>query len=164
MFSVRLGLALLLFLAGSAVSQIQNEFWQKSVRTPLNGPDAEVKFIKSYKGSLLPDLIVAYFEGSVISVTGTDSAGRKVLLSISGEAGNSEIAEAALLFDGRDWKLKTEPMKGTRVRFRGIMREFTKQPFLITFEPVQISGLDIETTQRNLPFEDVVPPSYRRSK
>ncbi len=75
------------------------------------------------------------------------SEGRRILLSMDGER-----AAVALLIDGKDWRLVGDPVPGTTVRFNGVAREFTPDPFLIIFYPERISGLSVESSEPNLPF------------
>ena len=128
-------------------------FWRDSVKGPLSGPEAETLFIQSYKDAVLPpEYVVSYLEGTVVSVTPADSGGRKVLLSMQGEGQGEDTADAALLIDGVDWKLKSEPEKGTTVRFRGVAIAFTREPFLLLFVPERITGLAVESSEPNPPL------------
>ena len=147
---VRLSATLLFLVFGIATSQTQTplNFWRNSVKGPLSSPNADDLFIMNYKDALLPPGPSAYFEGSVVSVVRTTDTARKLLLSMEG----NETPDAALLFDGRGWKLNTEPQKGTVVRFSGVAREFTKEPFSVTFSPERVIGLDVETAAPNLPL------------
>jgi hypothetical protein len=125
-------------------------FWRDTVKSPLSGPEAESVFVQNYKDALLPPAdIVYYLEGTVVSVTPVDDQGRRrVLLSMQGEA----PPDAALLVDGVDWKLRSEPKKGDIVRFSGVALEFTQEPFLILFAPERITGLSVESSEPNSPF------------
>jgi len=149
--SVRLSAILLLLVFGIANSETRTPaiWWRDVVKRPLSGAKAEELFAKQYKDALLPGDSATYLEGSVVSVVQTPSTARKLLLSME----RNGTADAALLFDGRAWTLKAEPQKSTIVRFAGVARDFTKEPFLITFEPYWIEGfLDLETTESNRRF------------
>jgi hypothetical protein len=63
-----------------------------------------------------------------------------------------DTAGAALLIDGVDWKLRSEPEKGTIVRFSGVAMELSTDPFLILFTPERVTGLLVESKQVNAPF------------
>jgi len=148
---VRLSATLLFLVVWLGMSQQTRTplgFWRDLVRKPLSGPNAGEEFLNTYQGAQLPNSATPYLEGAVVSVVQTTSRGRKLLLSME----SNDTADAALLFDGRDWKLKTEPQKGTLVRFIGVARDFTKEPFLITFDPQRVEGIDVETTESNPPF------------
>jgi hypothetical protein len=143
--------AILFLVFGIANSQTKTplSFWHDFVKGRLSGPNADEVFVNEYKDALLPGRSTAYLEGSVVSVVRTTSTARKLLLSME----RNEIADAALLFDGRAWTLRTEPQKGTIVRFTGVARDLTKKPFVITFDPSWIEGfLDVETTASNRPL------------
>ena len=81
-------------------------------------------------------------------MTPEDSGKRNVLLSMDGDG----PAEVALLIDGSDGKLKSEPAKGAIVRFSGVAIDLTLEPFLILFTPERITGLPVETRRPNPPF------------
>jgi hypothetical protein len=150
---VRLSAILLLLVFGIATSETKTplSFWRDSVKGPLTGPNADELFVNQYKDAFFPGRYTAYLEGSVVSVVRTPSNARRLLLSME----RNGTADAALLFNGRGWGLKgsawgvkTDPDKGTIVRFTGAAREFTKEPFLVTFEPDWIEFLDVETTEK----------------
>src|SRR4051812_33930546 len=148
--AVRLS-AMLLFLGlGMALSQTRTplEFWREAIKRPLSQPNASELFVMNYLDAVLPGSKPAYLEGSVAYVVGTPTAARRIRLSMDG----SENAEAELFLDGRDWKLRSEPRKGTIVRFRGVVKGFTQTPFLLMFYPERVEGLDVETTEPNRPF------------
>lgn len=137
-----LGTAILVVLiSGSATSQVNTprDFWRSVVKGPLSGPTAEEKWLASYKDAMFPGPGALYLEGTVVSVT---SAGgrQQIVLSMDGD----EAGDATLVFDGKDWKLRAEPSNGTVVRFWGVAREFTPEPFMVTFEPDRVNGLDLE--------------------
>jgi hypothetical protein len=126
-------------------------FWRDSIKAPLSNPEAESLFIEKYRDvAFPPEDVVYYLEGTVVSVTPEDSQGRKVLLSMRGDG----PADAALLIDGMDWELTSQPKKGTIVRFTGVAREFTREPFLILFSPERITGLPVATSKQNPPFSN----------
>jgi len=143
--SVGMGLTLLTMVAASQVRQAQTPlaFWRDAVRTPLSRPDAEELFVMTYKDALLPPVPIPYLEGVVVSVGWAVPSGERVLLSME----NNGVADAAIVFDGH-WKLKGEPKKGTVVRFVGVAREFTRDPFVLTFSPDKVVGIDLESEAR----------------
>ena len=115
---------------GEGWKQSPAGFWREHFKGPLSGPQAEDRFLGSYKGALFPpEDVVPYLEGTVLSVTPETSPERKVLLSMDGDG----PADAALLINGVDWKLSKEPEKGTLVRFSGVAIELSPEPFLILF-------------------------------
>jgi hypothetical protein len=136
-------------LVGEAWKQSPAGFWREQIKGPLSGPQAEDLFLRSYKAVRFPPAdIVPFLEGVVLSVTPEDSRGRKVLLSMDGDG----PADVALLIDGMDWTLTTEPEKGTIVRFSGVAIELAVEPFLILFVPERITGLPVENSRSNPPF------------
>ena len=134
---------------GEGWKQSPAAFWRESIKGPLSGPRVEDLFLQSYKAALFPPPdIVPYIEGVVVSVAPGDSRGRKILLSMD-DAGSTD---AALLIDGVDWKLRSEPEKGAIVRFSGVAIELSLEPFLILFAPDRITGLSVESSRPNPPF------------
>jgi hypothetical protein len=145
----RIGVILAILLSVSAAAQTERPtplaFWRDAIKSPLSGPDGEQHFIRLYKRAALTAVNVPYLEGSVVSVAKSTSGSTRVLLSMESDG----TADAAILFDGRHWRLRSEPQKGTVVRFLGVMTDFTKQPFMLTFEPNQVDGLDVDTAEPN---------------
>jgi hypothetical protein len=144
--SLRLALASF-FVLGVATSQSSSSrFWSESVKGPLSKPNADELYVNVYQDTQVPPREVPYLEGTVVYVVGTPSRGRLVRLAMDG----SGTADAEILLDGQEWTLRTEPRRGTIVRFIGVIRDFGRTPFLVTFEPMEIvSGLDFTTTKPN---------------
>lgn len=124
------------------------QVWMTLVRGPLSRPDADILFVQNYVGAELP--LQGYFMGTVVAV----EPGR-VLLSME-ESGQ---ADAALLFDGKDWKLNKEPAVGAVVRFSGPVIDWKKDPFLAIFAPHWLGGIDATT-----PFDRNAAPYPNRSR
>ena len=134
---------------GTGWQQSPAGYWRDSIKAPLSGPLAEDLFLQGYKDTVIPPPdVVPYLEGIVVAVTPEDSRGRKVLLSMDG----GDSAEAALLIDNEEWKLKSEPAKGAVVRFSGVAIELSPEPLLILIAPDRISGLSVESRGVNPPF------------
>ena len=112
------------------------DFWRNTVKAPLTGPMADQLFVDTYKDTLIPPGKSSYFEAQVVGVV--DSQGSKlVLLSMEGNG----YADVALQCDSPEWKLLADPSAGSVVRFRGVVRNFAKQPFMVLMDPAQVSGL-----------------------
>jgi hypothetical protein len=105
-------------------------------------------FVRLYKDARVPPSYDDYLEGVVVSIAPTMSGGHNVLLSME----NNGVADATVAFDGKTWKLKSVPPNGTVVRFGGAMRAYTKDPFIMVFEPDRIGGLDVESAAGTRPF------------
>jgi hypothetical protein len=56
---------------------------------------------------------------------------------------DSDAADVTLLIHGHIAELKAEPKRGARVRFNGVVRRFTKEPFMLTFEVNDRGYLDL---------------------
>jgi len=65
----------------------------------------------------------------------------------------TDKADVTILLRGQMAKLKTEPKKGTVVRFKGVIQTFTKEPFTVTF-----------LVNRRGSFVDFVKSGERNSK
>lgn len=135
-------LALLLFTAIAALSQYFDSlsFWREAIKEPLSGLDAKESFRATYEDALIPGPAAPglALEGTVVSFVSTLD-GHRVFLSMEGKPG----PEVALSFESDSCRLQSEPAADTVVQFIGVAREFTEVPFTITFEPVEVDGLDL---------------------
>ena len=100
------------------------DLWHWVIKGPLSAPNSDEYFASALKDVLAPKL-----QGVLVSITPETVGVRRVLLSMEG----SGKADVTIILRGRMAKLKTEPRKGTVVRFRGVIQKFTKEPFMVTF-------------------------------
>ena len=135
------GVAILLLAASVMVPQTLDPagLW-RILKDMLSAPNGQVAFAGTLKdavpagrGQLAP-----YLEGSLVSITPGSTGSRRLLLSMEGGA----IADVTIVLRGPNTRLKTEPKKGTLIQFDGVVREFTKEPFMLTFDAEHVSGLD----------------------
>lgn len=135
------GLLLFSLLCGVVASQTVPplDFWLKAIKNPLTAPDAEEVWNTTFKDAIMAGQQFPYLEGTVVSIEQT-ADGPKVLLAMEGDG----VANAALLFNGRPCALKSEPELGTTVKFVGVAKSFTREPFMITFWPIELQGLEAE--------------------
>jgi len=111
-------------------------FWTNSIKENLVGDNSE-SYWGFMNGALLPgDSIpgVAKFKGKIISLM-PETNPKEIMLSIAG----GEMADAKLILD--------DPLRGTmdvgmEIGFAGAAKEFTKDPFMVTFEvdPDDVEG------------------------
>ena len=120
--------ASLLVMVSVIVSQTQPMVsaaaWQALIKRPLSAPDGEEYFASNLKDVLAPTL-----EGVLISITPETVGVRRLLLAME----TTEKPDVTVMLRGQMARLKTEPKKGTLVRFRGVIQKFTKEPFTVTF-------------------------------
>ena len=125
------GASLLLVMASVIVSQtkpmVSAAVWQSLIKRPLSAPDGEGYFASNLKDVLVPDL-----QGVLVSITPETIGVRRLLVAM--ETTDKPDVTIVLLVRGQRAKLKTEPKKGTVVRFRGVVQKFTKEPFMVTFQ------------------------------
>jgi len=130
------GTSLLLVMASVIVSQTRQTIesanvWQWVIKRPLTAPNGEEYFAGTLKDSLVPTGTAPYLQGVLVSITPETAGVRRLLLSM--ETTDKADVTILLLLRGQRPKLKTEPKKGTVVRFRGVVQKFTKEPFMVTF-------------------------------
>jgi len=122
------GASLLLVMASVITSQTATvgpaESWQWVIKRPLSAPDGEEYFDRALKDVLAPTL-----QGVLVSITRETVGVRRILLAME----TTDKADVTILLRGQMAKLKSEPKKGTLVRFRGVVQQFTKEPFTVTF-------------------------------
>ncbi|HOK45435.1 MAG TPA: tetratricopeptide repeat protein [Bryobacteraceae bacterium] len=96
------------------------------LKSALTGEDGAQYFEGSMKDALVPPEDQPAFTGHVISQDGTRAA-RSVVLGIS----DPNTPEVTLKFET---PLPGVAAPGTKIQFRGVAREFTREPFMVTFE------------------------------
>jgi hypothetical protein len=134
------GISLILLVASviSAQSMSPGKFWEMLIKGPLSGPGADEYFKQALKDSFPTAGLARYLEGSLVSIARSKTDIR-LLLSMEG----TDTADVTLLLHGRIAQLKTEPKRGMLIRFNGVVREFTKEPFMLTFEVNDRGSLDL---------------------
>ena len=93
----------------------------KGIKAELTGDNGQAYFEEKMKGTAPPA-----FKGTVVSV---DPSTRPKTVTVAIE--NPEVAEVTLVL-GKPLARPAEP--GTEIEFEGIPREFSKEPFNVTFE------------------------------
>jgi hypothetical protein len=101
----------------------------------------EEYFKSSLKATAVPPL-----KGALISALINQGVSRLVL-----GLTDSATPEVTLMFHNGDVKVKGEPKPGTQIEFAGVAIDFTRDPFMLTFDvPIGgIKGLEMEATRRN---------------
>jgi hypothetical protein len=97
------------------------------IKRNLTGPDGQQYFRDTLNESVLPTL-----EGSLISATPPDHP-IVVVLGIS----DPNMPEITLRFrdgQGKEAHLNGPLMRGSQIRFEGIVKAFTRDPFMLTFD------------------------------
>ncbi len=103
--------------------------WQWIIKGPLNAPNGDEYFDHTLKDTVVPNGLVArYFQGVLVSITPETAGVRRVLLSMDG----TDEPDVTILLRGQMAKLKSQPKKGSIVRFCGVAQKFTKEPFMVT--------------------------------
>jgi hypothetical protein len=145
------GVPILLLTASVLAPQPRNpaSVW-KIVRDMLSAPNGQAVFASTLKGAVIsgPGGLTPYLQGSLVSITPGNTNRRRLLLSME----NTDTADAAIILIGPNARLKTQPKKGTLIRFEGNVSDFTKEPFVVTFEVDHLTGLDF-VNPRAAPFE-----------
>jgi hypothetical protein len=122
------GASLLLVMASVMISQTQPMVsaaaWQSVIKGPLSAPNGEEYFASALKDELAPIL-----QGVLVSITPETIGVRRLLVAME----STDKVDVTIMLRGQMAKLKTEPKKGTLVRFRGVVQKFTKEPFTVTF-------------------------------
>ena len=122
------GVSFLLLTASVMAPQSQDpdKAW-RLVRDMLSAPNGQAAFSSALKGAVVagPGGLARYLQGSVVSITPGQpgQAGtRRLFLSMEG----TDTADVAIVLRGSNARLKTEPRKGTVIRFEAVAKEFTK--------------------------------------
>ena len=103
--------------------------WQWVIKGPLSAPNGEEYFASALKDTVVPAGHALYLQGVLVSITPETVGVRRLLVSMEGTG----KADVTIILRGQMAKLKTEPKKGTVVRFAGVIQKFTKEPFMVTF-------------------------------
>ena len=123
--------SLLLMLASAIASQTVEpaNLWHWVIKDPLTAPNGEEYFASALKDTVVPAGHAHYLQGVLVSITPETVGVRRLLVSMEG----NDKADVTIMLRGQMAKLKTEPKKGTAVRFAGVIQKFTKEPFMVTF-------------------------------
>lgn len=118
-------------MASSIASQTVEpaNVWHWVIKTPLTAPNGDDYFSSALKDTVVPAGLAPYLQGVLVSITPETAGVRRLLVSMEGNG----KADVTIMLRGQMAKLKTEPKKGTVVRFRGVIQKFTKEPFMVTF-------------------------------
>ena len=124
-------LSLLLVLACGAVPQTRepNNVWRDLIKRPLTASNGG-QYWAALKDALIPNGLAPYLQGSLMAITPAKAGTTRLLISMEG----TDTADVTILLRGPMAKLKSEPRKGALVRFSGVVRTYTKEPFMVTFE------------------------------
>ena len=138
----RLYLATLAIALSSAPALTQPEYnpqralWT-GIKSKLAAADGEEYFNSNLKGTAVPPLT-----GTLISALMNEGVSRLIL-------GLTEAAtpEVTLILHNGKRKAKAKPKPGTPIEFQGVAIDFTRSPFMLTFdvEAEGIQGLEWET-------------------
>ncbi len=128
-----------LSLSGFAQTQEgpQRALWM-AIRKQLIAPGGDEYFNSNLKGSMLPAL-----KGELISGLFNDGVS-KIVLGLT----DPKIPEVTLILHNGLTRVKGEPKPGTEIEFHGVGMDFTKHPFMLTFDVAitGIKGLEFEKT------------------
>jgi hypothetical protein len=110
-----------------------------ALKRALTNADADEYFETHLKNSELPPL-----KGAVTTAV-LNQGVSKIVLAMS----DADTAEVTLIVHEGDVKVKTKPNKGAEIEFSGEAVEFTKTPFMLTFDvPIKnVKGLDVDQTR-----------------
>ena len=99
----------------------QRSLWL-AIKGKLSRPDGEEYFKSTVKGSAVP-----YLNGILLSGSFNDGVSKLVL-----NLADSKNPEVTLILHNGDVKVMGEP--NAQIEFQGVAIEFTKDPFMLTFE------------------------------
>jgi hypothetical protein len=119
-----------------------------NLKRQMAGPNGIEYFNSKIKRSALPVL-----EGTLISALIRDGLS-KLTMGLT----DSETPEVTLIFHTGNKRVKGHPKRGTPIAFEGIAVEFTKDPFMLTFDVLidQLWGLELEPSK---PSQKEAPPA-----
>jgi len=104
----------------------QQTFWRDAIRTPLSGADSDAVFAGNYKDALLPPgQPIAMFKAKIISMT-PEISPKEMVVAVF----DPNIADAKLTFDP---PLPGMMPVGSEIEFKGTVKAYTKEPFMMTF-------------------------------
>jgi hypothetical protein len=131
--AVAVALVLLLAKPVRAQGDPQVALWT-GIKRELNGPDGQQYFEDNVKGAALPRLT-----GTLASALINEGVSRVIL-----KMAESEQPEVTLVVHNGAARVRGTPAVGTKIEFSGIAREFTKRPFMLTFdvELADLTGLE----------------------
>jgi hypothetical protein len=131
--------AVILTYTGSlpAQSDPARALW-RAVKRALEAPDGEAYFELNVKGAQLLPL-----KGTLISALINDGVS-KLTLGMT----DPNTADVTLVVHTGERKIKSKPTPGASIEFEGIAIEFTKTPFMLTFDLNTIDGLDLENPKK----------------
>jgi hypothetical protein len=116
-----------------------------AIKRQLTAEDGE-EYFKSYvKNSAIPPL-----RGTLVSALINEGVSKLIL------AMDSITPEVTLILHNGDVKVKSKPKAGTLIEFKGVAIDFTKDPFMLTFD-VSIDGIKGLALQTE-PDSKKIPP------
>jgi hypothetical protein len=103
-------------------------WWIDNIKTPLTKPSSAAEFNATYEGTLMPPPGVSfnYFKGKIISLTPSSNP-KEIVLAILDPA----VPDAKLVFRKA---LAGTMALGSELRFRGIPKSLSQDPFMVTFD------------------------------
>jgi hypothetical protein len=108
------------------------------IKKQLLAPGGDEYFDSNLKGTALPEL-----NGTLISGLFNDGVS-KIVLGLT----DPKIPDVTLILHNGVTRVKGEPKPGTKIEFYGVGIDFTKDPFMLTFDVsiTGIKGLEFEKT------------------
>lgn len=103
-------------------------WWRDNVRMQLTGADAESLFESNYKEAGLPPagLPFSMFKGTILSMT-PETNPKELEVAIF----DANVGDAKLVFDTA---LPGDMPLGSEIEFKGTVKAFQKEPFMVTFD------------------------------
>ena len=110
-----------------------------AMKRELTSSRGEEYFKTGIQDALIPGL-----KGTLISAT-LQPGVSQLIVGLT----DSETPEATLIFHNGDARVKGQPKPGTELEFTGMALEFTRDPFMLTFDVSLkgLKGLDLETAK-----------------
>jgi hypothetical protein len=112
-------------------------FWRDAVKAPLTGPNAEMEFNERYKDSELPPPGQTFgdkFKVKILSLT-PETNPKEIVAALV----DPNVADVKLTFDD---PLPGTMMPGEELKFKGTVKAYQKEPFMVTFDIDPKTGLE----------------------
>lgn len=119
----------------------EQTLWTR-LKQALTRDDGDDYFNTHVKNAELPPLKV------VVTTALMNQGVSKIVLAMS-DAGTPEVT---LIVHGQTVRMKTQPQAGAELEFHGEAIEFTKAPFMLTFD---VAGKNVRTAQKKARTVDV---------
>jgi hypothetical protein len=116
-------------------------WWRDEMRGVLTGPDS-AKNWESFNGVLLPQappMPFTHFKGRIVSMTPENNP-TEIVLSVEKE-GMDAPADAKLVW--KEPALKGNMKVGEEISFKGTVKSFQKEPFMVTFDMDETDGPEV---------------------